>query len=303
MAVGTRITPYYRLEAWAFDLYLRHFQNKPVEKASREGADWLAAIGPLSSPHQTAMKNLALAFPERSTDERRAIALDAWRELGRTVAELPHTRAFTSLGPNANVELAGREHLDALKSTGGVIIAGHFSNWEAMAVALIESGLTCHITYRPANNPIIDQRIIAIRERYGSTLQAAKGVEGGKGLMRALAQKHVIVLMNDQKYNEGVAAPLFGHNAMTADGPTRLALRYRVPLAPISLQRTDGVRFRMTAHPHLPLDYAADPETEIPRSVARVNAFMEARIREAPAQWFWVHRRWPKEAWAKAGLD
>jgi lauroyl/myristoyl acyltransferase len=27
--------------------------------------------------------------------------------------------------------------------------------------------------------------------------------------------------------------------------------------------------------------------------VARVNAFMEERIREAPEQWLWAHRRWP----------
>ena len=37
-------------------------------------------------------------------------------------------------------------------------------------------------------------------------------------------------------------------------------------------------------------------------SSVRVNQFMEARVREAPGQWFWSHRRWPKEAWTQAGV-
>jgi KDO2-lipid IV(A) lauroyltransferase len=33
--------------------------------------------------------------------------------------------------------------------------------------------------------------------------------------------------------------------------------------------------------------------------VARVNAFVEARVRERPAEWFWVHKRWPVTAYAE----
>jgi KDO2-lipid IV(A) lauroyltransferase len=109
--------------------------------------------------------------------------------------------------------------------------------------------------------------------------------------------------MNDQKYNEGVAAPFFGHDCMTADGPTRLAMRHNVPLIPFSLLRLDGVRYRITIHDALAIPTDMGPEEAVMHTVRRINAFIEARVREAPEQWFWVHRRWPKEAWSAAGID
>ena len=33
--------------------------------------------------------------------------------------------------------------------------------------------------------------------------------------------------------------------------------------------------------------------------MAAVNAFMEARVRARPHEWFWVHKRWPGEAYAE----
>ena len=35
--------------------------------------------------------------------------------------------------------------------------------------------------------------------------------------------------------------------------------------------------------------------------VAAINAFIEARVRERPGEWWWLHRRWPAEVYA--GLD
>jgi KDO2-lipid IV(A) lauroyltransferase len=56
-------------------------------------------------------------------------------------------------------------------------------------------------------------------------------------------------------------------------------------------------------HEPIPLDYdKPDDDETVYAGVKRVNEFMEARIREAPEQWFWAHRRWPKEAWRKAGV-
>lgn len=302
MAISTEITPYFRAEAWVFDRYLAHFRNKPIDKASAAGGDWLANIGPLTGAHTTAMRNLRMAFPNETESWRKDVARAAWAEIGRTAAELPHLPNLDPFGDR--VEWVGLERLDAIRDakTGVVFISGHFSNWELMPMSIARRGAPCAMTYRPANNPIIDDRILAIRQAYGAQLQAAKGVEGGMGLMRSLKRNVSVALMNDQKYNEGVAAPLFGYDCMTADGPARLAHRYRTALQPMSVRRLEGARFRITVHDPIALDHDAPLETEIPAAVHRVNAFVEGVVRAAPEQWFWVHKRWPIEAWRKAGV-
>lgn len=302
MAIATDITPYYRVEAFLFDAYLKHFNAKPVERASDAGAKLLQRIGPLSSAHTTMMRNLRLAFPNETETWRRDVARASWAELGRTLGEFPHLPEISSLGADPRIVVEGAERLAPLQQTGAVFIGGHFSNWETTAITLAESGLVCTMTYRPANNPIIDRRILDIRLRYGGTMQSAKGVEGGVGLARALRRKQSVALMNDQKYNEGVAAPFFGYDCMTADGPARLAHRYRTPLVPISLERIGPARFRVGVHEAIPLDYDAPIADAARDAVFRVNSWVEARVREAPAQWFWVHKRWPKDAWIKAGV-
>jgi Kdo2-lipid IVA lauroyltransferase/acyltransferase len=304
MAVSTHVTLGHRIEALGWSAYLGLFGAMSIERASGACARLVQTLGPMTSGHTTAIRNLRLAFPNETEAWRQDVRRAMWAGIGRAAGEFPHLHEINAYQEGGRIEVTGAERLDAVKASGkgAVFISGHFANWELMPAAIVLRGVTCHMTYRPANNPLVDASILRVRGHYGANLQAAKGKEGGMGLLRSLKAGHAVALMNDQKYNEGVAAPLFGHDCMTADGPTRLALRFCVPLIPFSIRRLPGARYAITVHEALPLDRTAPQEQAIADSVARINAFMEARIREAPEDWFWVHKRWPKEAWAKAGV-
>ena len=180
-----------------------------------------------------------------------------------------------------------------------MFVSGHLANWEVMAAVIVEAGVVCQVTYRAANNPYVDRRIRQGRARYGVRLFAPKGGEGARELLEALDRGESVALMNDQKFNGGPAVPFFGVPAHTATGPTRLALRAGTDLQPMSVQRLGGARFRVVVHEPIPLEHTGDRAADLEAGVAKVNAFVEARVRERPAEWFWVHKRWPKEAYAR----
>ena len=80
---------------------------------------------------------------------------------------------------------------------------------------------------------------------------------------------------------------------MTAQGAVRLALKTGRPLLPMAVTRHKS-NFTVTFYPPIPLAKTGDRTADVLTGVTQVSKFIEARVREAPAQWFWVHRRWPK---------
>ena len=290
----------WRVEAGAFDLFSAVFRLMPVDAASAAGAGLLRVVGPLSPAHRTAARNIALAFPGMQAAERRRLLRAQWGNVGRLFAEFPLTDRLTpALG---RVEIVGGEQLQliAREHRPAVLISGHFSNWEIMAAVIVHLGVDCQITYRAANNPGIDRRIIEGRRRYGVKLLAPKGGDGSREILDAMKAGQSVAFLNDQKFNGGVNAPFFGRSVQTAHGPTRMALRFDAPMIPMSVQRLRGARFRVVVHPPLEFPRTGDRQADIAAGVAAVNAFMEARVRERPEEWFWVHKRWPAEAYRGA---
>jgi len=289
-------------EALAWDAYTAYFRSMSIDKASDKAASLLRYIGPKTSTQRIARINMQRCFPDAAAPELDRLLGNMWDGFGRLIGEMPHLDKFADPDFfNERVEFVGREILEKARDNGQplVIISLHQSNWEIAAAAIMQSGLNCHLTYRPANNPLIDQRIQSTRADYGVKLMAAKGGEGAKRLIGALKAGESVALMNDQKMNDGVEAPFFGHPSMTAPGPTRLAMRNGYPLVPLSIRRLGGVRFRVTIHDPVELSTNPDKSEAIVETVGTINQWVESVIREAPEQWFWVHRRWAKDVYRK----
>jgi len=288
----------WRLEAIAFDLFSAVFRLLGVDAASACGGALLKLFGPLTGAHRTADRNIRLAFPQMPEPERKRLLSAQWENVGRLFAEFPLTDRLTP--ESGRVEIVGGERLRAVaqESRACVLISGHFSNWEIMAAVIVHLGVRCQITYRAANNPHIDRRIIEGRRRYGVQLLAPKGGDGSREILEAFKRGESVAFLNDQKFNGGTAAPFFGRTVHTAPAPTRLTLRFETEMIPMSVERTRGARFRVIVHPPIALPRTGDKTADIQAGVAAVNAFMEERVRARPEEWFWVHKRWPSEAYA-----
>lgn len=289
----------WRLEAAAYDVCEALARSFPIDAVSDFGAKLFAVLGPLTSANRVAETNLRIVFPEKSDAEIAELLKAQWREAGRWFAEF--TILDRIVADPSRVEVKGAERLKAIADGAGpvVFISGHFSSFEIMPAAILHAGVPCQITYRATNNPYVDERIRKARFRYGVRMFAPKGLEGARELIRALGRGESVALMNDQKFNGGVAAPLFGVMAHTAPGPTTFALRFGIPLQPMSVQRRDKARFTVIVHEPIHLTATDDREADIEAGVRRINAFMEERIRDRPAEWFWVHKRWPNEIYKK----
>ena len=291
------------VESFLWDwIYWFPLKAMSIEAASNLGAGMLRRLGPLSGAHKTVMRNLRMAFPKAGEKELNEIADGAWATLGHIAGEMPHLGQMHPY-EGGRIEVVNAERLDAIRDSGkpAVFFAGHVGNWEHLSPAIVNRGVECQITYRALNNPHIDKRISDARFSSGIQKLTPKGA-GTRDLMRALSSGQSVALMNDQKFNQGIAVPFFGHDAMTAPGPTRLAMKYNVPLQPMSTLRTGPARYKVTVYEPFMPDADTDENKAIYNTVLRINQFVEARIREAPDQWFWQHHRWPKEEWVKAGV-
>jgi KDO2-lipid IV(A) lauroyltransferase len=202
---------------------------------------------------------------------------------------------------SGRVEIMGLERLQALAQARApaVLVSGHLSNWETMMAVIVHSGLDCRVSYRPANNPYMDARIVEGRARYGVQLFAAKGGGGTRGLIGALSKGGAVALLNDQRDSSGIEAPFFGRPVWAAAGPAQLAMKYGRRLHPMSVVRLKGARFRVTIHEPIELEDTGDKAADLKAAVGKINAFIENCIRERPAEWLWAHRRWPVTLYAK----
>ena len=246
-----------------------------------------------------------MAFPERTAAEREAILVAHYREMGRVAAEygrMPRLAAAEDSEVLASVQ--GLEALRELKGRGLFIMSGHYGNFELMAARMGRENPVDFLV-KPQSNAAVDERINRLRRESGVGIISTHG--GVKNVIRALRAGRWIAIVGDQDARgQGVFVPFFGRLASTPQGPARLSLQLGVPIVFGTPRRApDGRHALILEPPHWP---EGPPDDEHVRALTAWHAsVLEARIREAPEHWFWLHRRWktppPSSASREDGPD
>jgi len=292
----------YALEALAFVLALTILRLFPPEVASNIGGFLGRAVGPRLAASARARRNLRLVMPELSEQRIAEIVRGMWDNLGRTFAEYPHLARITDPA-SGRVELAGVEAVYRLRDEGGpgILCSAHMGNWEILPIMAARHGLDLMTVVREPNNPYVRTAIERMRGVAGGR-RTNKGAAAALDAVRALRSGGVLGVLVDQKLNNGIAVPFFGIEAMTAPTPAQLAQRFQCPVIMGRIERTGPARFRVTAREPLDLPDTGDRQQDVLLLARRMNDILEEWIRARPEQWFWLHRRWPDDAYRRAGL-
>lgn len=271
------------------------FAALPMDAASALGS-WLArAIGPRTRVQHHARQNLSRAFPAKSATEIAAILDEMWDNLGRVFGEFPHI-GRVDVYNDPRIEVVGREHIERLRDSPRprIILSAHFGNWELAGFAVIQRGPFAPVgfVYRAANDLAAEWLLQFGRGRLQVEL-IPKGARGARRIIEMLRAKGLVVMLPDQKLNNGIAVPFFGRPAMTPPALAQLALKFGCDVMPCRMERKSGTNFRMIFEAPIPLPRSDDRQADVVALMTTINRKMEDWIRERPGQWLWVHRRWP----------
>jgi KDO2-lipid IV(A) lauroyltransferase len=217
-----------------------------------------------------------------------------WDNLGRVMAEYAHLDKLHTDGPDPRIEILGLDTLDAAiaRGKGVLLVSGHFANWEVMPFGARDLGVSGGVVVRPANNPYVHRWLERARIRNGMAEQIPKGAPGTRRIFSLLRKGEAALLLVDQRASEGIMIPFFGRDAFTTPAPAALALKLGAIVVPASNERVGGARFRMTVYPPIEPPNTGDPARDLIEFTAAMTQFIEARVRERPHEWLWIHKRW-----------
>lgn len=232
--------------------------------------------------------NLSLCFPELSPALR-------WQTLREHFASLAISQLETAMAwwlpagrlrPLSRIE--GLEHVARLRRQGRpvILLGAHFTTLD-IGVRLLALELPLDAMYRELKIPLYDIVMRRGRERYLGRVIPRGDV---RAMVRSLKELRPVWYAPDQNYGRehSVFAPFFGVPAASLTVTARVARLSGAAVLPffqVRLPAAQGYRLQILS----PLENfpGGAPEAD----AARINGVIEAMVRQAPAQYLWVHRR------------
>lgn len=263
---------------------------------ARLPSSWLMALGAglgqlqrRLSPQRVrvARRNLELCLDELDETDREQILHQTLSETGRGIMEM----VLATWGSDRRLcriaSIDGLAHYQqAVAGDRPVLVYfAHFTSVELAGRLLnLAAEQPAALVVRRQSNPTLERLIDRGRRRHARRTIEKKDL---KGLLRTLREQPVFYGFDQHFSAQTVWSSLFGVPAATLTTPARLAARCDAQVLSAWCHRDERGQYQLRIDPPWSGYPSGDPKTD----ADRYNAWLESRIREHPAQYLWLHRR------------
>jgi KDO2-lipid IV(A) lauroyltransferase len=245
---------------------------------------------------ERALGNIRNSFPDLTENECTTLAKKSMEHMFQLfVAEsIKMPSLITPATHHKYIQFKGLEKVSQrlIQNKPILFITGHCGNWELLGYALSVLGYPIAAVARPLDNPLINDWVLGIREKYG--LQIVTKWGGVPILQDLLEQNTSVGFIADQNAGgRGMYVPFFGRLASTYKSIGLLAMRHNIPIVAVHAKRvSNNFQYEISVTDYIePSDWQEQPDPLYYIS-ARYNKAIEQMILNAPEQYLWLHRRW-----------
>ena len=237
--------------------------------------------------------NLQQAFPEKSVDERNSIGRGMWRHIVLMICELAHVpRKVHETNWREYINVTGNEQVKHLLSPRPtILVSGHYGNFEVGGVVAGLFGFPTYTVARPLDNPLLDNFLQRHRGARGQYMLPKVG--SAKQIDAVLESGGTLVLLGDQHAGpKGCWVDFFGRPASSHKAVAVFCLAHDAPMVVTYTRRVGTTPMKF----ELGVAGIYDPKNDESMNVSELTQWYSSRleevVREAPEQYWWLHRRW-----------
>ena len=233
-------------------------------------------------------RNLSIFASEVPNIDKNQIISEMWKNYGMTFIEYMFLNTFRK--NSSHIEIKGDENLNVAisKKKPLIFVSGHFANFELMSMEITKRNIKLATIYRPLNNIFLNPFMEILRKKFICKNQIKKGLNGVRDAIEYIKNDFSIALMIDQRVSEGEKINFYRKPALTTTLPAQLALKYKLSIIPVFIQRKSNSKFVLEFQNEIKSEDFHD-KLELTQ---KLNEVLEKMIVRNPTQWIWTHNRW-----------
>ncbi len=234
---------------------------------------------------QVVLRNLRIALHgEHDLPTLRLMARQSFRRTGANLFSALHTAGLGAdqIGMIVTVENPELAEEMLRRSPGLVLLPCHMGNWEILTRIhrLLPSGHANGALYRPLNNPLLDARVLAQREKESTRLFSKR--DSFHVITGFLREGGILGILADQRVGQqGERVRFFGRLTRASPLPSLVARRSKCQVLGMSVITEAPGKWRIRYH-----------ELSGPATTANCMDAIERSMKASPLDVFWLQDRW-----------